>query len=708
MSEYGNASDDIESAAGRIGSAARLNGAAGGAGAAIGMGAEAAGAGGAGAATAAASGAGAAAATGAAGAAAGASATTAAAAASVAVGGPAAAVAVATASKAGGGIIKFLVTTFIIGNLFIIGFILLVTMLVSPKNVLYFSAQAAGEAVTHLDEFVGQKLKEAQYSFMTELYEFSETLENYVYTLLHSEQASKTQEILNELDAHKIVQSSEEDRNSPYSGYTDGVDSLLVLMDGTFRKGWARTQTTALMRAEMVKEDKATGNIEDTYYDKVDPNNPANVLFDKEAEWEKWEAQKPKDHYRAGTFNYNDGNNYSGQYTGEDTIINITPPQGDEQETPPYLYAELQLIALQNAAEQAVITTENEDGTKTNTFGITNEFDDETVEPKQMASTEYQILRLAGEIAGRGIQLQDINDKTHAKEKISLYNIVCESNVYVSYKTYPVEIEYWTGAYERKKVTDYDIYGNVVSEKWVRGDKIMAWKLDHYDVAIVATAITKYHVEVKPDCKNMIIQQMMQNYTKDENTAFTPEEQTAFLESVNSYYDVNYKFLCDIYKVDGKFYGEGAVNGSEGWIEISPEDAAGYVPSEGFCWPLPAGGGWSRGFMGKAHRGVDWHIAGGTPIYASADGIVTVAQYHYSWGNHVRIKHDNGTLTLYAHMIQAPSVVAGQTVHQGDVIGFVGSTGESTGNHLHFEVWSSYTNGSSIIDPCSVVSVPAH
>lgn len=91
------------------------------------------------------------------------------------------------------------------------------------------------------------------------------------------------------------------------------------------------------------------------------------------------------------------------------------------------------------------------------------------------------------------------------------------------------------------------------------------------------------------------------------------------------------------------------------------------------------------------HRGTDFASPGGTPIYAVADGIVTDATYHWSWGNYVQIYHgkdDEGNTysTLYAHMISTPAVSAGQNVTKGQVIGYVGSTGYSTGNHLHLEM----------------------
>lgn len=91
------------------------------------------------------------------------------------------------------------------------------------------------------------------------------------------------------------------------------------------------------------------------------------------------------------------------------------------------------------------------------------------------------------------------------------------------------------------------------------------------------------------------------------------------------------------------------------------------------------------------HKGVDFAAPGGTPIKAIASGVVTVATYHYSYGNYVMVYHgvdDSGNTyaTLYAHMVSSPSVSAGESVSQGQVLGYVGSTGNSTGNHLHLEL----------------------
>ncbi len=97
--------------------------------------------------------------------------------------------------------------------------------------------------------------------------------------------------------------------------------------------------------------------------------------------------------------------------------------------------------------------------------------------------------------------------------------------------------------------------------------------------------------------------------------------------------------------------------------------------------------GW-RVLRGKSdyHEGLDFAAPKNTPIYACASGEVIYAGYSYSYGNHIKIRHEDGTVTLYAHCTEL-LVSAGDTVSQADEIGLVGTTGNSTGNHCHLEVF---------------------
>jgi len=85
------------------------------------------------------------------------------------------------------------------------------------------------------------------------------------------------------------------------------------------------------------------------------------------------------------------------------------------------------------------------------------------------------------------------------------------------------------------------------------------------------------------------------------------------------------------------------------------------------------------------HNGIDIPAPYGTPIYATADGTVGRAQRLGGYGNYVEIEHGNAIETRYGHMSRFV-VQSGQRVKKGDIIGYVGSTGRSTGNHLHYEV----------------------
>lgn len=124
-----------------------------------------------------------------------------------------------------------------------------------------------------------------------------------------------------------------------------------------------------------------------------------------------------------------------------------------------------------------------------------------------------------------------------------------------------------------------------------------------------------------------------------------------------------------------------------------------------FIWPLP---GYTRisspfgyrtcPYHGRElHGGVDLPAPHGTNILAAKSGTVVLSTYGSSYGNHVAISHPDGSRTMYCHM-SARLVSVGDTVSQGQVIGRVGSTGNSTGNHLHFEVWTN-GNSSSRVNP---------
>lgn len=101
----------------------------------------------------------------------------------------------------------------------------------------------------------------------------------------------------------------------------------------------------------------------------------------------------------------------------------------------------------------------------------------------------------------------------------------------------------------------------------------------------------------------------------------------------------------------------------------------------------------------KMHKGIDFAVPTGTPIMAAGDGMIEMAGSNGAYGNYVRVRHASGYGTAYAHMSRiAAGTRAGKRVRQGEIIGYVGSTGRSTGPHLHYEV----LQGNAQINPLSI------
>ena len=144
----------------------------------------------------------------------------------------------------------------------------------------------------------------------------------------------------------------------------------------------------------------------------------------------------------------------------------------------------------------------------------------------------------------------------------------------------------------------------------------------------------------------------------------------------------------DAIKQNGMSSGSGSLNSGGGKSEIGNYP----VSSKGMIAPLQFRNLYvSQHYGHNGHKGVDICTRGtgstmGKEIRATADGVVYSAEFHKSWGNNVYINHGNGVYTRYAHCSKM-IVSAGDQVKQGQVIAYVGNTGNSFGPHLHFEVW---------------------
>lgn len=128
-----------------------------------------------------------------------------------------------------------------------------------------------------------------------------------------------------------------------------------------------------------------------------------------------------------------------------------------------------------------------------------------------------------------------------------------------------------------------------------------------------------------------------------------------------------------------------------------------------FIWPCPSSSRITSGFGGRSsptegassnHKGIDIGASSGSDIVAAADGTVTISTYSYSAGNSIMINHGGGVSTVYMHCSKL-LVSVGETVKKGQVIAKVGSTGYSTGPHLHFgvRVNGAYVNPSQYVSP---------
>lgn len=108
----------------------------------------------------------------------------------------------------------------------------------------------------------------------------------------------------------------------------------------------------------------------------------------------------------------------------------------------------------------------------------------------------------------------------------------------------------------------------------------------------------------------------------------------------------------------------------------------------------------------RQHNGIDIAVPTGTPVAAVANGVVVYSGFRSGYGWTVLLEHDNGMVTLYGHN-SANSVEQGQLVKRGETIALAGSTGRSTGPHVHFEAWQSGNNITAAFMPGSTVKIAA-
>lgn len=203
--------------------------------------------------------------------------------------------------------------------------------------------------------------------------------------------------------------------------------------------------------------------------------------------------------------------------------------------------------------------------------------------------------------------------------------------------------------------------------------------------------------EVQIETIFMTEQEVLKEYSLSAETEDIPQEismddSCMFEEDVNTVENLTYSGLNGL-KIE-KYFKELKSNNSITFKELECIEAG-----EDFVWPvtgytrISSPYGWRIcPFHGKEyHSGIDIPAPAGTSIKSSKSGVVVLSEYHKSYGNYVIVEHYDGGKTLYAHM-KNRNVTVNQKVKQGQTIGYVGSTGTSTGNHLHYEVWTGSEN----------------
>lgn len=182
-----------------------------------------------------------------------------------------------------------------------------------------------------------------------------------------------------------------------YTDYTDAFNSLTKLSAKAMKKGIEKTTKTAKKRAEQVQ---SSGNkIVDKLYSSDDSEY---TIWDGDDYWDSWEGTMYEGHqeYRAGTFNYNDGNTYRNSYTGDETNITVNTPVQDGDDESVSQDLAIKTVVLQSCATSAVTKKDSDDASSDSTSDTSNEigvymdFGDSDVTEDDKKTAEYQMTRI--------------------------------------------------------------------------------------------------------------------------------------------------------------------------------------------------------------------------------------------------------------------------------------------------------------------------
>ena len=194
-------------------------------------------------------------------------------------------------------------------------------------------------------------------------------------------------------------------------------------------------------------------------------------------------------------------------------------------------------------------------------------------------------------------------------------------------------------------------------------------------------------------------QKILESYAINSETEDIPSEVSKDIKD-NSEADIDTAeaMICSIIG-DMKiveFEEEFIKNNKSAYREIESLDAVAVWPVDGYT-RISSPYGWRNcPFHGREyHSGIDIPAPLNTPIRATKAGVVKTSTYSSSYGNYIVLSHYDGSTSLYAHLNKS-YVSVGEEINRGVVIGAMGSTGTSTGSHLHFEMWTGKTNNTRV------------
>ena len=296
---------------------------------------------------------------------------------------------------------------------------------------------------------------------------------------------------------------------------------------------------------------------------------------------------------------------------------------------------------------------------------------------QEIQSTESIIAQYDALIADEQAKLED----TQAKEEIQ-YELFCKR---VRAMEEAGTVSYWSILFDSADFADLLDRATFVSEIMEADNKIMD------DLAALRKSIEAQKAELETSRADQQTQRDALVAQKKELDA-KEADAAALVQKIQSQ-ESEYQSSRDALKREEEDVEAQIIKKQK---ETQAKIAAGQIsfdPGTGWQWPVPGRYKITSTFGPRIHpitglpgnhTGTDVAAPKGTAILAARGGVVTISTYNNSYGNYVVVQHDNGIATLYAHM-SSRAVSEGQIVTQGQTLGYVGSTGSSTGNHLHLE-----------------------